>query len=465
MDTPIMKGLKKYNDEENVRFHMPGHKGKDIFGLSDMIPEIDVTEVYGTDNLHNPKGIIKEAQEKASQIYGTKNTFFSVNGTTAGIYAAITAVTKPGDEILVQRNCHKSVYNAMVLGRLKCNYIYPRYDEKNNILNVIESQNIEDILKENKEIKAVVITYPSYFGICSDIENIAEVVHKHDRILIVDEAHGSHLIFNESLPISSVESGADIVIQSTHKTLPSYTQSSMVHIISDRIDRERMKKMMTVYQSTSPSYILMSSLDMAMGYMENKGKYRLNKVLDYIDEFNHKVSKLDGIKIFTGEREYNFDKTKILIRATDIGLTGDKLENILREEYNIQLEMADLFYGLAMSSVLNEKEDFERLYKALKDISEKYKDNFIDKPIVNIKYIYPKSAMPIYEAFNLDSRQIYLSESKGEISADYIIPYPPGVPLLAPGEKITKGIIEYINEIQKSNIEILGLNKGKISVI
>lgn len=465
MDTPIIKGLIKYNNENNVRFHMPGHKGRTIYELGELIPQIDVTEVDGTDNLQNPQDIIKVSQDRAAELYGVKETLFSVNGTTAGIYVAITAVTKPGDEILIQRNCHKSVYNGMVLGRLKGHYIYPKYDEENDILTYIDPNDIEDILSRNQRIKAVVITYPSYFGICSDIETIAEIVHKHNRLLIVDEAHGSHLIFNDKLPISAEEAGADIVIQSTHKTLPAYTQSSMVHINTDRVNVDRVKKHMTIYQSTSPSYILMASLDMAMGYMKSHGKDRLNEVLKYIDDFNNKVAKLKGIKIFTGDKNYSFDKTKILLRATDLGFTGNDLENILRKEYNIQLEMADLYYGLAMISVLNEKEDFDKLYLALKDISEKNTKFIKEKPIKNIKYIYPEEEMPIFEAFYKDSREIELNKSKGQISADYIIPYPPGVPILAPGEKITEDTIEYINKISSTNIEVLGLKDGKISII
>lgn len=462
MKDPIVEGILKYNDEKNVRFHMPGHKGRKIYDLGNLIPEIDVTEIYGTDNLHNPKDIIKESQDRASKIYGAKSTFYSVNGTTGGIYAAITAATKPGDNILIQRNCHTSVYNAMILGRIKGHYIYPEYDEENNILTFIDPNKIEEMLSNNQNIKAVVITYPSYYGICSDIEAIADIVHKYNRILIVDEAHGSHLIFNEDLPVSAEEAGGDIVIQSTHKTLPAYTQSSMVHITSDKVNIDRIKKTMSMYQTTSPSYILMSSLDMALGYMENDGKNRLKEVLKYIDEFNEKVLKLEGITIFTGDSHYKFDKTKILIRATEIGLTGNDLEDILRKEHNIQLEMADLYYGLAMVSVLSERKDLDRLYFALKDISQKYKNNKREKEIKNIKYIYPHQEIPIYEAFNMDSKIIELDKAEGKVSGDYIIPYPPGVPILAPGERITKEIIQYIND---TKVEVLGLNNGKISIV
>ncbi|NBI06299.1 aminotransferase class I/II-fold pyridoxal phosphate-dependent enzyme [Senegalia massiliensis] len=464
MNTPLIKGLLEYSDKKNVRFHMPGHKGRTIYDLAKLIPDIDVTEVEGTDNLHNPKGVINESQKRASNIYGTRKTFYSVNGTTAGIYAAITSSVKPGEEILIQRNCHKSIYNALVIGRIKGNFIYPKYDSKNNILTIIDPNEINDILSENKNIKAVVITYPSYLGICSDIKTIADVVHKHDKILIVDEAHGSHLEFSNKLPISAESAGADIIVQSTHKTLPSYTQSSMVHVNSDRVDNDRLFKMMSMFQSTSPSYILMSSLDMAMDYMINEGKNRLEKVLNYIDEFTYKVDNLEGISLFVGDTKYIFDKTKIVINATELGLRGSDLENILRKEYNIELEMSDLFYALAMVSVMNTKKDLDKLYLALKDISNTHCKKKL-KIKEDIKFLQPTKYIEIYEAFNENSKFENLDDAIGEIASDYIIPYPPGVPVVAPGEILSKDIINHIKKFIDADIEILGLNNNKVSII
>lgn len=464
MNTPLIEGLLKYNNKKSVRFHMPGHKGRTTYDLAKFIPDIDVTEVDGTDNLHNTKGIIDRSQKSASKIYGTKRTFYSVNGTTAGIYAAITASVKPDEEILVQRNCHKSIYNALVIGRIKSHFIYPKYDDENNVLTIIDPKEIDDILVKNKNIKSVVITYPSYLGICSDIEAITNIVHKHERILIVDEAHGSHLKFSDELPISAETAGADIIVQSTHKTLPAYTQSSMLHLNSEEIDEDRLAKMMSMYQSTSPSYILMASLDMAMDYMTNQGEEKLQKILSLIDEFIEKMKYVEGIDIFTGDENYKFDKTKIVINATKLGLRGSDLEKKLRNDYNIELEMSDLYYALAMVSVMNTKEDLDKLYLALKDISKSYSKGDFKKE-ENIIYIYPKKQMEIYEAFNEDSKFVNLDNSLGEISADYIIPYPPGVPILAPGEILSSDIIDYIKEIIEADIEILGIKENKISII
>lgn len=231
MRVPIIEGLDHYINKNKTRFHMPGHKGKKaLINWANLIPQIDVTEIEGTDNLHSPSSIILESLKLASKTFKTKRTYYSVNGTTAGIYAAIMSSTKPGDKILIQRNCHKSVYNAIILGKLNPIYIYPNYNNEYNIVTDINPDDIEKALLEHSDIKAVVITNPSYYGVCSDVESIAKTVHKYNKILIVDEAHGSHLIFSDKLPKSAIECGADIVLQSTHKTLPAFTQLSLIHI-------------------------------------------------------------------------------------------------------------------------------------------------------------------------------------------------------------------------------------------
>lgn len=458
--TPLINGLKKYIKEDNIRFHMPGHKGKDrLKALGELIPMIDVTEVSGVDNLHNAKGIIDESQKNAARAFKAKQTFYSVNGTTAGIYAAITSQTVPGDKILISRDSHKSVYQSLVLGNLDCEYIYPKYNESDHILTGVDPADIERKLKEDKEIKLVVVNYPSYYGICSDIEKIAEIVHKHNKILIVDEAHGSHLSFHLDLPKSALQAGADIVIQSTHKTLPAFTQSSMVHIGSDRVDIDRLKQHMLIYQTTSPSYILLASLDYATDYMEREGYKRLELLLKKIDEISEYLEKISGVKIYkkTGDDlPYSFDKTKFLFRIEDI--RGTRLEEILRDDYKIQVEMSDHYYCLALLSPLDDLEDLEKLKQAIEDIakSTKYKKKQT-QDFVDIRKIQAQKKITLYKAFYSDKISVQLKESIGEISADFIVPYPPGIPILAPGEMITKDIADYIKNLADENIEILGL--------
>ena len=465
MDMPIIKGLMKYINDESIRFHMPGHKGKDTFmEWVKNIPQMDVTEIEGTDNLHNPKSIILKSQSMASKAFGSIRTYYSVNGTTGGIYASIFSVTKPGDKILIQRNCHSSVYNAIILGNLNVEYIIPKYDNTLNIVTSITPNDIEEKIKNDRDIKVVVITYPSYYGICCDIEEIAKIVHKYDRILIVDEAHGSHLCFNDNLPKSALEGGADISIQSTHKTLPAFTQSSMVHVGSDRVDLDRLRKALRLYQSTSPSYLLMSSIDFARWYMETDGKRKLDELVEYINDGVKYLNTLNGVRILSneiinGKDIFDFDVTKIMIRID--GLTGKELEKILREEYNIVLELGNEYYGLALTSVFDDTEDIKNLFEAIKDISKKYgTTNSIDSRDFN-NYIIPKREVSLSKAYHEKKEKIKLKESLGRISGSFIIPYPPGIPLLCPGEIISSEIIEYINYLTENNIEVIGLEDNK----
>lgn len=473
MKMPIIEGLKKYIDENNIRFHMPGHKGKDSLGMwQELVPFIDVTEVEGTDNLHKPQGIILQSQILAAKTFGAKRTLYSVNGTTGGIYAAISAVTSPGDKILIQRDCHRAVYNAIILGGLKAKYIFPHYSKKDNILIGVSPEDIDYQLQVDNEIKAVVITYPSFYGICSDIKRIAEIVHKHNKVLIVDEAHGSHFTFNDRLPIPALAAGADISIQSAHKTLPALTQSSMVHVGSDRVNIEKLENMLSMYQTTSPSYILMASLDYARTYMEEKGKEGLDNLLDEIEIATRYLNDLDGVKVFDrkkiieGSSFYDFDPTKFLV-AID-GITGKRLDHILRTEYNIQVELSDNYYSLALLSISDETKDVQSLVEALEDISKKYKGNYNDNPGIDIRHIEPQIDMPIKEGFYKEPAIVNLDESIGRTSGTFIIPYPPGIPILCPGETITRDIIEYIKGLKKNSIQILGLlgyNEEKVKVI
>ncbi|MCR2044249.1 aminotransferase class I/II-fold pyridoxal phosphate-dependent enzyme [Anaerosalibacter massiliensis] len=469
MDTPIFKGLKKYIEEENISFHTPGHKGKnDIINWKKCIPSIDLTEVEGLDNLQDPKGIILESQKLAAKTFKAKETFYSVNGSTGGIYIALSAITNPGDKVLIQRNCHKSVYNGIILNNLIPKYIYPKYNEKYNILTGINPLDIENSLKENPDIVAVVITYPNYYGICSDIEKIVDIVHKYNKILLVDEAHGSHLIFSKNLPMSALESGADIVVQSTHKTLPSFTQTSMIHVGTSRVDIDKLKDMYNLYQTTSPSYIFMASLDITRAYMEDVGRNQLELHLKNIEKFRSQVMEIDRISIFEGDMEDStiktIDKTKILINIK--GIKGTQLESLLRKKYNIQLEMSDYYYALALTTLMNTEEDFNNFKNVLEDIS--IKTDYEEKEDFCFKEFKPIVSKPIREGFFSKKASCSLKESVGKVSASFIIPYPPGVPIIAPGEIITKDIYEYILFLKQNDIEIVGLldyNREKINVV
>lgn len=470
MKTPILNKILELIDKEKVSFHTPGHKGKNtLIEWAKLVPFGDTTELPGLDNLHAPEGIIKESQELAAETFGAKKTIYSVGGTTTGIYIALATLTQPGDKILIQREAHKSVYNGAILNKLRTEYIYTNYNRKYHLYTGVDPAEIDKKLKEEPDIKVVVITYPNYYGICSDIEKIAAIVHKHDKLLLVDEAHGSHFVFSDKLPISSLKAGADLVVQSTHKTLPSFTQTSMLHVGSDRVDIEKLEEMSSLYQTTSPSYLFMASLELARAYMEKKGKEKLNRNIDYIYKLTEALKAIDKVIVFTGDKEdrtiYHKDITKVLLGIE--GVTGTQLSQILMEHFGIYMEMADFNYALALTSVMNEAEDFERLLRAVKEIASQVSTKGKEKQ--EAPYIpKPKIKLPIYEAYYSPKEIIYLKDSIGRIAATFITPYPPGVPLICPGELITEELVAYIQTALDKSIEIVGLigyNREKIKVV
>ena len=293
MKTPVFNALKNLMELNPISFHTPGHKGKNsLINWNDYMPMIDTTEIQGMDNLSDPRGIIRESQELASKVFGSKSTHYSVNGSTGSIYIALSTITKPGDKVLIQRDSHKAVYNSLILNRLNPVYLYPNYNKEYNILTGIDPKDIDDILTSDKDIRAVIITYPNYYGICCDLETIANIVHKHNRILMVDEAHGSHMTFSKRLPKSALECGGDIVVQSTHKTLASFTQTSMIHIGSDRIDVNKLRDRFQLYTSTSPSYLFIASCEIAAAYMDSqegqaKLEYNIDKCKETIERLGY----------------------------------------------------------------------------------------------------------------------------------------------------------------------------------
>lgn len=467
--------LKKYRESKTGRFHMPGHKGissclEDVFVLGN-----DVTEVEGLDNLHNPTGIIKDLLEEISTVYGSSKSFISTNGSTTSLQSAILGVTVPGDSILVSRNCHKSVFNAIILGDLNPVYLSPEYEVESGLSWINDLNSLEEAIKSDDKITAVVLTYPTYFGICCHMERIAEIVHKYNRTLIVDEAHGSHLRFCHDLPKSALDAGADIVIQSTHKTLPSLTQSSLLHVKNEK-HVDRIESIMSMLLTSSPSYLIMASIEASIDMMEKEGNDRLKKNMAYVEKMAVKypnAGKIFKSKDYFMERGVNdFDNTRLLFRTSDIAIKGGVAESILRKEYNIQVEMADLNYVNAFMTACDEIEDIERLFKAVDDMAVKYGREVENvealKEAETSEYLTakcPESVINIRKAFYSDKLCVDIKEAEGKISGSYIIPYPPGIPLLCPGERITNKMVEKILEIRESNIEVIGLDKGKIKII
>lgn len=428
---------------------------------------MDVTEIDGTDNLHDPQEMILDSQIRAAKVFGAYKTYFLVNGTTVGIQAMILGVLKPGDQILIPRNCHRSIWSALILGGLEPIYINPEVDPKTGLALSLSPQTIEEKLEKHPKIKAVVITYPTYYGTCCDMKKISEIIHRKNKLLLVDEAHGAHLCFNRDLPVSSLEGGADMVVQSTHKILSSLTQSSMLHIRNKNIPPENIELYLGMLQSSSPSYPLMASLDFATEEVDRKGKDKWQNILQWTDWARESINKNTSMKVKGKEciGQYHIkdiDRGKLWIDVISLGLLGTEVEKILRKEYKIQIELSGYSHILAMTGMGTIREDVEKLVKALLDIDKKYK-----RPI-------KISSPPVFQHRDLDTikvnprqaiyskeEEVLLERSVGRISKEFIIPYPPGIPIVTPGEDITKEVIETIKAIKLWGGKIIGLQDKK----
>ncbi len=463
----IISGIKQYRSEVDTNFHMPGHKGK--LGILDEIGNnlnfYDITETLGTDNLHYPTGFLKDAMNFISKSYGSKKSYMVVNGTSCGIISAIMACTNPGDKIIVQRDCHKSVYNACILGDLKLYYLYPEFNKKHGLNFSISLEKLEEMLIENPDVKMVVLTYPTFYGICFDVKKAAEIVHKYGKILMIDEAHGSHLQFcKDLLPPPAENSGADIVTQSTHKTLPCMTQGSLLHVCSDRVDTANIESMLRMLQTTSPSYILMASIENAVHWMNKYGEERLKRNIEVFKKRTLELRNM-GINVLEddfliSEGCYDFDATRAVISMSELGITGTELQEILRYKYKIQMEFADLQYTVGYITATDEIEDINRLFDAVKEIYLEESQSKEKREIIQIE-AFPQlqHERKMRKAFYAVNELIDMEEAIGRTAAEFIIPYPPGIPLVCPGEIIEQSTVDYVKVMLDNSINVNGVNK------
>lgn len=476
----LYEKLKKISEEERVSFHVPGHKNSRIYkrlGLEDFekcISMIDTTEIEGTDNLHYPEGIIEEAQKRASSIYKSEETMFLVSGSTIGVIAMIMSVGKEGDKILVARDCHQSAINALVLSGLLPVYVDVVIHPQEKISMGIDIKDLERKIEKNPDAKGLYLTSPNYYGISSDIAQIAKIIRKNKMVLLVDEAHGAHLNLSGRLPVQAIDQGAHMAVQSTHKSLTAFTQASMLHVAkSAEIDIKRLKSRLRMLQSTSPSYVLMSSLDIAMHIHETSGRELMEQLIACIEDLHAFAGqKLRFMEVFKMEDEKLHDITKIYIITKQSGKTGYQIEKALREKYKIYAEFATEEGMLLVSTIGNDHSDFDKLKSALldieKDISfsqaenldarEKVEETFKSMPFENEVVMTPKEA---YEADEEIRVKVKFEESAGLVSGEYIIPYPPGIPILAPGERISKEIISFVLQKSKLGMNITGMEDEK----
>ncbi|MEG0370917.1 MAG: aminotransferase class V-fold PLP-dependent enzyme [Clostridium sp.] len=470
MNTPIIDSLRRYSDEKNIRFHMPGHKGSSLghdslSTLENRLFDLDVTEVDGTDNLHCPQEAIEKSQQIAAGIYKAYKSYYLINGSTCGVYAMIAASVNRGDKIIIQRNCHRSVFMACFMWGLRIEYITPTVLEGFDIAASIDPAHVQEVVENNQDAKAIVITSPTYYGTCLDIRAISNITKKYNMSLLLDSAHGAHFPFLAQLPLRSIGLEADMHVVSTHKTLPCLTQTAILNVSnSTRVDIDKLKFMLHLYQSTSPSYILMSSIEAGLSIMKTDGEKLLSRVISWISHLRDELPSFYTVLSPDENRAciHCVDPTRLVISCS---LQGNQLLDILRQEYNIQVEMADARNIVIIGTAFDKEEDYRSLLSALIDIENKYRDKQIRSNTKQIFDYSSTSSMPMDEAYLKPSVSIDIKESVGRICGEMIAPYPPGIPVLLPGEIITYNKIRCLKEAIDLDIQIDGISDKTLKTI
>ncbi len=464
--------LLEYSKTDYYPMHMPGHK-RNTELLSMVNPyAIDITEIEGFDNLHQAEGVLLELGSRLQALYKAGRSYPLVNGSTVGILAGISALTDRGSQILMARNCHKAVYHAVLLRGLEPIYLYPEFIPEESIYGGLKASQVEELLITHQGVKLVVITSPTYEGVVSDIRAIAEVTHKAGALLLVDEAHGAHFGFHEAFPQSAVTQGADVVIQSLHKTLPAFTQSAVLHSNICRYNLQ-IEQYLAIYESSSPSYLLMAGMDRCVSLLEGHAKELFDAYYDKLQRFRNSVRTLKNIRLLDRSLAgcagvYELDPSKLVLRVGGSGLTGPELFRRLRTEYHIVLELEAGDYVLGMTSICDTEEGFERLGRALTEIDSKITGSIGTKRTQHSEVSKPGRVMKPQEAAEQPSEEIPLFGSLNRISAEFIGIYPPGIPMVVPGEVIDVGILEAIGQAKQDGLTITGLagsDKDRIRVI
>ena len=484
----LINRLAAYARSDMYPFHMPGHKrrtGPEDSFMNSCVDSftnpfaVDITEIEGFDNLHHPEGILKDSMKWAADVYGADQTYYLINGSTGGILAAVCGSVPRGGRILVSRNCHKSVYHGICLNQLKTSYVYPQEIEGVGIQGGITAEDVDRMLNRYMDTQAVLIVCPTYDGIVSDIEAIARIVHRAGLPLIVDEAHGAHFRYDAMFPVSALDLGADVVIQSVHKTLPSLTQTALLHIKCNRpdggcyADRERIDRYIHMVQSSSPSYVLMASIENSIYQMEQTdtapyGK-QLHRLRRRLGQMRHLRLADTGLIGQAGIRDLDISKIVVSTRGTCLypavdgltGFTGAHLDDILRREYHLEMEMCGADYVTAITTVMDSGEGLERLGDALTRIDSQLTDAGYkpDGRSGNQKSVYSMrcdTAMSMGEAMEEKMASVGLEDSAGCISGEFVYIYPPGIPIVAPGEWISRPILEVILEYRDKGLPVQG---------
>ena len=422
--------------------------------------------------LYEADDVLKDAMERAKKFWGTEKTYFLVNGSTVGILTAMHSCLTQGDRIIIGRNCHKAVYNASELLKLNNTYLYPKYIPKYGINGGYSAKELENLFEKNSNIKAVVITSPTYDGIVSDIKTLADITHKNGAVLIVDEAHGAHFGISDKFPKPAYDMGADLVIESMHKTLPTFTQTALLHLSKEgkkRVDEKKIKHFWSIFQTSSPSYIFMANMDKCISFLDKNGNEIYEKFSNDIEEFRKKCDKLHDIHIpgkeLIGTNEvFDVDLSKLIINSS---MGGKPMNDILRKKFHLEMEMEAAKYVLAITTFCDNKEGFDRLYKALDYIDAELKKITNKSEIKKIKntnfeLVRNIQEMSIYNAVNSNTKLVNIENAINKVSAEYLYLYPPGIPLIVPGEVVNLKLVEQIKEYKNRNYEIVRYDKFKI---
>lgn len=460
---PIYEALLNYKSMRVVPFDVPGHKqGKGNPELTEFLGEkclsVDVNSMKPLDNLVHPVSVIKEAEELAADAFGAHHAFFMVNGTTSAVQAMVMSVCKKGDKIIMPRNVHRSAINALIISGAIPVYVNPGVDQKLGISLGMPIDEVKKAIAENPEAKAILVNNPTYYGICSDLKTITELAHSHNMLALVDEAHGTHFYFGENMPLNAMAAGADMAAVSMHKTGGSLTQSSFL-LINDRLSVGHVRQTINLTQTTSASYLLLSSLDISRRNLALNGKHIFDKVAYLANYARDEVNKIGGYYAFSkelinGDSVFDFDPTKLSIFTREIGLAGIEVYDILRDEYGIQIEFGDIGNILAIISVGDRALALERLVSSLSEIKRLYSKD--KRGMLDHEYINPEVVIAPQQAFYSNQRSIPIKASKGYVSGEFVMAYPPGIPVLAPGERITEEIINYITYAKAKGSSLTG---------
>ncbi len=474
-DAPIYEALRKFKRMRVVPFDVPGHKrGRGNMELTEFLGEdclsVDVNSMKPLDNLCHPVSVIKDAEMLAAQAFGAANAFFMVGGTTSAVQSMIMYACKGGDKIIMPRNVHRSAINALILCDAVPVYVNPEVNHQLGIALGMSVSQVEKAIEENPDAKAILVNNPTYYGICSDLKKITELAHAHGMLVLVDEAHGTHFYFGDNFPITAMAAGADIASVSMHKSGGSLTQSSFL-LMGERINSDYMRQVINLTQTTSASYLLLSSLDISRKRLALGGREIFEKTVEMAEYARSEINSIGGYyayskELVNGDSIYDFDISKLSIYTLPIGLAGIEVYDILRDEYDIQIEFGDIGNILAYISVGDRKRDVERLISALAEIKRRFGKT--ETGMLTQEYINPIVAESPRKAFYADKMSLPLNEAVGHVCSEFVMCYPPGIPILAPGELITAEIIEYIRYAKEKGCSMTGtedINIEKLNVL